>query len=84
MLAAEEGSPAADVLDEAGGGWLVPPADPGAMSEAIATALSDPDELARRGASAREWAVRHAGQQRMAGEWAVALTAVTQLPEAES
>jgi glycosyltransferase involved in cell wall biosynthesis len=34
-------------------GWLVPPQDPAALAEALAGALGDPAEAARRGAAAR-------------------------------
>jgi len=42
-----------EVVPDGVGGWLVPPGDPAALARAIATALADPDERARRGAAGR-------------------------------
>lgn len=80
VLAAEADSPAADVLREADGGWLVPPADPVALRSAIALALDDTNERARRAGSAGRWAEQQAGQERMAREWAAVLDEVVAGP----
>ena len=42
-----------EVLEHGVTGWLVPPADPAALAAALAEALDDPAEAARRGAAAR-------------------------------
>jgi len=42
-----------EVLEDGRTGWLVPPGDPPALAAALATALVDRDEAARRGAAAR-------------------------------
>jgi glycosyltransferase involved in cell wall biosynthesis len=42
-----------EVLRDGETGWLVPPADPGALADALADALARPDEARRRGAAAR-------------------------------
>lgn len=36
-------------------GWVVPPSDPSALTEALEQALSDPARLARMGRAGREW-----------------------------
>ena len=42
-----------EVLRDGETGWLVPPADPAALAEALADALARPDEARRRGDAAR-------------------------------
>jgi glycosyltransferase involved in cell wall biosynthesis len=42
-----------EVLRDGETGWLVPPADPGALADALADALGRPAEARRRGAAAR-------------------------------
>jgi glycosyltransferase involved in cell wall biosynthesis len=42
-----------EVLEDGRTGWLVPPGDPAALADALAEALLDPAEAARRGAAAR-------------------------------
>lgn len=69
VVAAEAGSPAAGVVSEAGGGWVVEPGDENAMRGAIVEALQDADELRRRGDAARRWAEEGASLLRMAREY---------------
>jgi glycosyltransferase involved in cell wall biosynthesis len=42
-----------EVLEGGVTGWLVPPADPAALAEALAQVMEDPAEAARRGGAAR-------------------------------
>jgi glycosyltransferase involved in cell wall biosynthesis len=42
-----------EVVEDGGTGWLVPPEDPEALAGALAEALADPAEAARRGAAGR-------------------------------
>jgi len=42
-----------EVLEHGVTGWLVPPADPASLATALAAALDDPVEAAKRGAAAR-------------------------------
>lgn len=75
VLAAELDSPAAAVVEEAGGGWTVEPGHPDALADAVAHALAHPDELTARGASALRWAATTADTSRMAAEWESVLDA---------
>jgi glycosyltransferase involved in cell wall biosynthesis len=47
-----------EVLADGRTGWLVPPADPAALAQALAQALGDRVEAARRGLAAREETTR--------------------------
>lgn len=78
VVAAETGSPAATVLSEAGGGWLVPPGDLRAMTDAIGHALADPEERRRRGRAAFEWSEEGASLDRCAREYETIFRRVTQ------
>jgi colanic acid biosynthesis glycosyl transferase WcaI len=69
VVAAEPGSPAATIVAESSGGWVVEPGDDEALRVVTAKALGDPAELARRGTAAREWARASAGTDRAAKEW---------------
>ena len=69
VVSAEKGSPAASLVLEASGGWVVEPGDEDALRTATVDALADPVELTARGASAREWAMADAGTGRAAREW---------------
>jgi colanic acid biosynthesis glycosyl transferase WcaI len=69
VVAAEKGSPAAALVIEASGGWVVDPGDEDALRSATVDALAHPEELAARGASARQWALVNAGTDRAAREW---------------
>jgi colanic acid biosynthesis glycosyl transferase WcaI len=73
VVAAEKGSPAAELVAEASGGWVVEPGDDDALCRMTVEALRDPAELAARGARAREWARSNAGTDRAAREWDRAL-----------
>jgi len=73
VLAAEEGSPAATILDEADGGWRVNPGDERALQRAICDALAQPPLLRERGEHARTWASQFASDGRMADGWATIL-----------
>jgi glycosyltransferase involved in cell wall biosynthesis len=42
-----------EMVDDGRTGWLVPPGDPGALTEALAEAASDPEERRRRGEAGR-------------------------------
>lgn len=53
----EEGSEVARVVEEEAVGWVVPPNDPGRLTEAIRDILRRRDELPRMGRSAREAAL---------------------------
>lgn len=48
-----------DVVLDGDTGWLVPPDDPGGLSRALAEALADPDEAARRASRGRARLVDH-------------------------
>jgi colanic acid biosynthesis glycosyl transferase WcaI len=78
IVTAEEGTAAAVVLAEAGGGWLVPPGEDGSLLDTIARALADPVDRERRGRLAREWALVNAGADRCAREYERLLLQVTQ------
>lgn len=45
-----------EILEDGETGWLVPPRAPAALAAALAAALDDPAEAARRGAAARRFA----------------------------
>lgn len=75
VVAAEAGSPAARVVIEAGGGWVVEPGDESAMRRVIVEALQDPDELKRRGDAARRWSEEGASLSRVAREYESVLEA---------
>jgi peptidoglycan/xylan/chitin deacetylase (PgdA/CDA1 family) len=47
-----------DVVQDGETGWLVPPEQPNALAEAIASALSEPEERARRARRGRELVAR--------------------------
>jgi colanic acid biosynthesis glycosyl transferase WcaI len=69
VVAAEPTSPAAHLLQEADAGWVVRPGRPQALSMTIAQALSDREELARKGARGREWGLREAGISRCVSDY---------------
>jgi glycosyltransferase involved in cell wall biosynthesis len=48
----------ADVVQDGETGWLVPPEDPQALADAIVSALSQPEERARRAQAGRELVAR--------------------------
>lgn len=73
VLAAEAGSAAAQVVAEAGGGWVVEPGDPAALQAALAAALADAPGREQRGRSALAWAADHASTDQMAKGWEAVL-----------
>jgi colanic acid biosynthesis glycosyl transferase WcaI len=78
VVAAEPGSPAAEVVEESNGGWVVSPGDEESLIATVTKALGDPDELDRRGTAARQWARDNAGTERAARDYdAVLRRAVT-------
>ncbi len=77
VLAAESGTPAARILDEAGAGWRVDPGDPDALAAAIAEALAARAELESHGSAARRWALDHVSSDRMAATWEALLERIT-------
>jgi starch synthase len=58
----------AEVLADAGAGWLVPAEDPPALAGALAQALLDGDAAARRGAAGRALVLARYGMDRIADE----------------
>ena len=50
------------------GSIIVPPADPGALADAIVSLASDPDRRAGAGERARQHALRHFGAERLLGD----------------
>ncbi len=52
-----------EVLGEGERGWLVPPADPVALADALAQIAANPSERLRRGACARAWYLREASRR---------------------
>ena len=76
VLAAEAGSPAARVVAEADGGWVVEPGDPAALTAGLTAALADAAGRAAHGASAHRWAQANAGTDRMAAGWDAVLAEV--------
>ncbi len=54
-----------EVVEEGRTGWLVPPADAGALATALAEALSNPQRLMQMGEAARSW---YDGQRLEEGE----------------
>jgi colanic acid biosynthesis glycosyl transferase WcaI len=77
VVAAEKGSPAAGLIVESSGGWVIEPGDENALRTATVEALLDAGELRARGALAREWADAHAGTERAAREWEALLRDVS-------
>jgi colanic acid biosynthesis glycosyl transferase WcaI len=77
VVAAEKGSPAAGLIVESCGGWVIEPGDENALRTTTIEALRDPAELHARGALAREWADAHAGTERAAREWEALLLDVS-------
>lgn len=65
IVAAEASSPAARVMKESGGGWLVEPGDTAALAAAVTGALGDVEDRERRGVAAKRWAADNASAQRM-------------------
>lgn len=76
VLAAELDSPAAGVVAEANGGWVVEPGRPDALAAAITAALADPAARERFGASALAWARDNAGTDCMSRGWDAVLAEV--------
>ncbi len=72
-----------DLIEEGVSGWLVPIDDVAALAAAIGTALANLDEARRRGAVARERAVRQFSLEAMVEAWeAVLLPSVTSISPA--
>lgn len=78
VLAAEDGSPAAAVVREAGGGWVVPPGQPDQLADAVAAAFADRAALVEAGRRAGEWAAANASDAKMADKWAALLLAIVE------
>ena len=55
-----------EVIQHQTDGLLVPPADPGALAQALAQLLTQPDHAAQLGAQARATALAHYGREQMA------------------
>jgi glycosyltransferase involved in cell wall biosynthesis len=62
-------------------GWLVPPEDPAALAAALAVALEDPAEAARRGAAGRRRVEERYRPEAVARVWEAALRATGKLVE---
>lgn len=54
-------------------GWLVPPEDPAALTDALAAVLADPEEARRRGAAGRRRAAELYRPGRVAERWRAAV-----------
>jgi colanic acid biosynthesis glycosyl transferase WcaI len=58
LASVRPGSEVAELVEQAGAGWVVPTGDEQAFAAAIDEALADPRELARRGAAGHAFAHR--------------------------
>jgi colanic acid biosynthesis glycosyl transferase WcaI len=76
IVSAELDSAVGDVMREAEGGWIVEAGDDDALRDALVGALSDADELDRRGARALAWSEEGASVQRVAREYEAMLEEV--------
>jgi glycosyltransferase involved in cell wall biosynthesis len=58
-----------ELIEDGVHGWLVPPDDATALSEAVQAALSDPEQARRRGLAGKQRAVEHYDTDRMVLAW---------------
>jgi colanic acid biosynthesis glycosyl transferase WcaI len=66
IVVAEPTSPAARVVKESGGGWLVDPGDQEGLLAVLHGSLEDVDDRERRAVAATNWAATHASAAEMA------------------
>jgi glycosyltransferase involved in cell wall biosynthesis len=81
LVCAEPTSAAARLVEATGAGWVVGAGDTEALTVFMDKALSNRDELDRRGAIGRTWALAEAGSDRCAAEYEKVLEEVLSLSE---
>lgn len=59
----------AKVIEESGGGIVIPPEDPQALAEAVLALKRDPERRAQMGAKGREFVIKHYAWQAIIARW---------------